>query len=108
MRLNFPLGRLVVTQELLQTAIERDMDPMQYVRRHASGDWGDLSDENKAQNVHALVNEGALWSSYLTRWTFIVWVVTEWDRSRTTVTLPQEYYEPATWSRSECNERPGA
>lgn len=59
--------------------------------RHVSGDWGDLSDEDKETNEQALKEGNRLLSSYDTDSGVKVWVITEWDRSVTTVLLPEDY-----------------
>lgn len=64
------------------------------LQRHLTGDWGDLCDEDKASNDAALVEgqEGRLFSSYKHPQTGDkVWIITEWDRSATTVLLPSDY-----------------
>jgi len=58
--------------------------------RHASGDWGDMSQEDKEHNNQSLTsNNGQLFSSYNTP-AGKVWIITEYDRTITTVLLPNE------------------
>lgn len=59
--------------------------------RHVSGDWGDISDEDKDSNELALKEDHRLLSSYDTDSGVKVWVITEWDRSVTTILLPEDY-----------------
>jgi len=59
--------------------------------RHASGDWGDMCQEDKDHNNQALISgKGRLFSSYNTP-AGKVWIITEYDHSITTVLLPDEY-----------------
>jgi hypothetical protein len=71
----------------------------QCLLRHRSGDWGDLCEEDKFTNDHALMNEGRLLSSYNVPKELIedfdfedkIWIITEWDFSLTTILFPGEY-----------------
>ena len=58
--------------------------------RHLSGDWGEVNDEDKAANDDALRHGARLLSAY-TQGGQKLWVITEWDRSVTTLLLPSEY-----------------
>ena len=90
MTAKFPLGRLVATAAVHES--EKTRDVADAIRRHHSGDWGDLDDEDKAANESALVNEGRLLSSYVLPGTGSqIWVITEADRSVTTVLYPSDY-----------------
>ena len=86
----FPLGRLVATPRALNLLGEQDIGPLQLLDRHASGDWGELDETDRLANEDALQNEGRLLSRYMVG-EEPVWVITEWDRSVTTILLPQEY-----------------
>jgi len=59
--------------------------------RHAAGDWGDLDDFDRAQNDAAVQTGGRIFSAYQVTDDVRVWVITEADRSHTTVLLPGEY-----------------
>jgi hypothetical protein len=65
-------------------------DPFGYLARHATGDWGDLCAFDRRQNEVAMCEGCRVFSSYETS-AGRVWVITEADRSVTTVLLPQEY-----------------
>jgi hypothetical protein len=58
---------------------------------HVRGDWGELGVEDKATNDRALVIGERLLSSYRTVDGMKFWIITEWDRSATTVLLPEDY-----------------
>jgi hypothetical protein len=59
--------------------------------RHVSGDWGELDDEDKQSNEEALKDGSRLLSAYLDRNNVKFWIITEADRSATTVLLPEDY-----------------
>lgn len=62
------------------------------LRRYSSGDWGEMCEEDKAQNEQALIDGERLMGSYENRergWK--IWIITEWDRSVTTILFPDEY-----------------
>jgi len=62
------------------------------LRRHARGDWGDMCPEDKRENDLAL-NQGNLriFSAYETQGLPKFWIITEADRSATTILFPEEY-----------------
>src|SRR5215211_6768532 len=87
----FELGALVATPgalELLQTAGKQ---PLDYIIRHLTGDWGDLDEHDRLVNEQALEHGGRLLSSYIVTGDQRLWLITESDRSATTLLLPQEY-----------------
>ncbi|MEP7010176.1 MAG: hypothetical protein ABJC13_07620 [Acidobacteriota bacterium] len=87
----FELGRIVATPEALAALKEGGEAPSLYLDRHVAGDWGELSDEDKAANTLALMTGSRLMSSYYTSQGVKLWVVTEADRSSTCLLLPDEY-----------------
>lgn len=60
------------------------------LQRHAAGDWGEVCDEDKELNNAAVRGEARLLSAYTIDGEK-VWIITEWDRSVTTVLFPEEY-----------------
>lgn len=61
------------------------------LRRHAAGDWGDMSEDDVQANNEALADgDGRLFSSY-EKDDHKIWIITEADRASTTVLLPEEY-----------------
>ena len=87
--LHFPLGRTVITRRALDTLDEADV--LTGIARHASGDWGDLCPEDKEANDDALRVGARVLSAYHTDSGQTFWIITEADRSVTTVLLPEEY-----------------
>jgi hypothetical protein len=59
--------------------------------RHLAGDWGDVCPEDQAENERALREGGRLFSAYIDRSGTKFWIITEADRSATTILLPSEY-----------------
>ena len=56
-----------------------------------SGDWGDLDPFDQQQNEQAVTHGGRLLSAYRLKDGTRIWVITEWNRSATTLLLPEEY-----------------
>lgn len=89
--MKFSLGKVVVTPGALEAFQAANQNLVELVFMHASGDWGDMPEEDKDQNEEALRQSGRLMSSYSTKSGEEIWIITEWDRSVTTVLLPEEY-----------------
>ena len=87
----FSLGMVVATPGALEALIEAGQTPAEFLRRHVSGDWGEMDPHDLQENEDALARGGRLFSRYTTSQQVVVWVITEWDRSVTTLLLPQEY-----------------
>jgi len=83
----FNLGYVVMT--VGAAALEVDFIP--YLIRHAAGDWGELDDFDKQQNDLAVKQGLRILSAYDTDEGVRIWIITESDRSATTVLLPDEY-----------------
>lgn len=87
----FALGQTFITpgaEEALQIA---GQTATEFLRRHMSGDWGDLSDEDVKENEFSLKEGLRLLSAYQTGKGQKLWIITEADRSATTILLPSEY-----------------
>jgi hypothetical protein len=85
------LGKIVATPGVLKLLSEAGEDPFSYLARHASGDWGELCAFDRRQNEVALRNGERVLSSYPVGEERRVWIITEADRSVTTILLPEEY-----------------
>jgi hypothetical protein len=90
MRVPLPLGRVVATPAALKLLLEVGSHPFDLLARHATGDWGDLCTFDRRQNEIALREGLRVLSSYAVGGE-CVWVITEADRSVTTILLPEEY-----------------
>ena len=88
----FSPGQVVVTAGIDELVRQGRLNPAPYLRRHFHGDWGDLSDNDRQLNDAALKSgEDRLFSSYQVTPDLKLWIITEWDRSVTTLLLPSEY-----------------
>jgi hypothetical protein len=85
-----PLGRVVATPGALKLLSDIEEDPFGYIARHAAGDWGNLCAFDLRQNEIALREGLRVLSSYPVG-RECVWIITEADRSVTTILLPEEY-----------------
>jgi hypothetical protein len=85
-----PLGKVVATPGALKLLSEMGKDPFGYIARHATGDWGELCDFDRRQNEIAMREGYRVLSSYPVGGE-CVWIITEADRSVTTILLPEEY-----------------
>lgn len=87
----FPLGQVVATPGALEALEQAGQLPQEFLVRHISGDWGRLDEHDRLENERALAQGTRLFSAYETSLNVRVWVITEWDRSVTTILLPSEY-----------------
>ncbi len=85
------LGQVVATPGALTAFEESGEQPGDFLRRRACGDWGDLCDEDRKENEFSLLHGFRLLSSYTLSSGTKIWVITEADRSSTTLLLPEEY-----------------
>jgi len=86
----FPLGHIVITPGAAQLFGPNHIEPARMLRRHVTGDWGNISADDQDTNQAALTNGARLISVYDYKGQS-VWVITEGDRSATTILLPDEY-----------------
>ena len=84
----FALGQLAATPGALAALGVNGQHPLEFVRRHVQGDWGDLDEEDKRANEHALRTGARLLSAYLLEDGTKIWIITEADRSASTLLLP--------------------
>ena len=87
----FPLGRIVATPGALEAIEAAGQTPDQFITLHHVGVWGDLDEEDKQENEFSLQNGLRLLSAYHTANNVKIWLITEADRSVTTLLLPEEY-----------------
>jgi hypothetical protein len=85
-----PLGKVVATPGALNLLRKSGGHPFDYLARHATGDWGALCAFDRRQNEIALRDGYRIFSSYEVP-AGRVWIITEADRSVTTIFLPEEY-----------------
>jgi len=87
----FPAGQIVATPGALALLEQANKSPLEFLSRHLRGDWGNLGPEDKTENELSLKNGFRLLSSYRVSETETLWLITEADRSLTTILLPSEY-----------------
>lgn len=87
----FSLGQIVATSALFNYCEEKNFPLLPYIIRHSSCDWGDICDEDKGINEEALNNGSRIMSVYKLKDGKAIWIITEADRSVTTLLFPEEY-----------------
>jgi hypothetical protein len=87
----FPLGRIVSTPGALAALERANQSAALFLTRHAGGDWGELDREDVRENEYSVARGFRLLSSYTTAAGEKLWIITEADRSSTTLLLPDEY-----------------
>ena len=87
----FSAGKVVATAGALDALSRIGENPLTYIARHVAGDWGDLEEEDRLENDRSLRDGSRLLSAYHLRDGTKIWIITEADRSATTVLLPEEY-----------------
>lgn len=85
----FVLGQVLITSNARGTLDNQDI--FAAVGRHIAGDWGDCCPEDWEANQQALKEDDRLFSVYHDKNGVKFWVITEWDRSATTILLPEDY-----------------
>ncbi len=92
----FPLGKVVVTStimDLMAEGPEPEGWVLECLYRHSRGDWGDCCEEDSQANDDALDagDPGRIFSVYVKEEYGKIWIITEWDRTITTILRPEEY-----------------
>lgn len=87
----FLLRQLVATPSALSTLVGHRVSPWALLNRHVQGDWGDLDKHDRRENERALIEGTRLLSAYSLASGVRIWIITEADRSATTLLLPEEY-----------------
>jgi hypothetical protein len=89
MTTRFKMGLLCITRTALDTLHMADVYAA--IHRHSAADWGEVCDEDRAANDYSLEHDLRLLSSYTDRLRTKFWIITEADRSATTILLPDDY-----------------
>jgi hypothetical protein len=87
----FPLGQTVMTIGAKEALEESNQMPNEFIKLHQSGNWGIVGKEDAQENDFSLKNGFRLLSVYRTAKGKKLWIITEADRSITTILLPSEY-----------------
>jgi hypothetical protein len=85
----FELGQIVITSSAQGTLAHDDV--VKALNRHSSADWGDCCPEDWEANQQALQEDERLFSVYHDRNGVKFWIITEADRTATTILLPEDY-----------------
>lgn len=85
----FRLGKIASTPNALDHLTQADI--LRAIGRHQAGDWGDVGENDRQQNELALKQGGRLWSVYHAANDRKFWLITEANRSATTVLMPEDY-----------------
>jgi hypothetical protein len=85
----FQLGSVVITATANECLNQTEVQSA--IRNHINGDWGDLDAEDVNANESALKYGGRIFSSYSSTGGIQFWIITEADRSSTTILLPEDY-----------------
>jgi hypothetical protein len=87
----FHLGRTVATPGALSALEEAADSPGIFIKRHVTGDWGELDDQDRQENEFSVEHGFWLLSSYTLSNGGRIWIITEADRGSTALLLPSEY-----------------
>lgn len=87
----FSLGQMVATHGAVDALQEAGENPADYLSRHQLGDWGEVPPEDAKENEFSVENGYRILSAYTLSNGVKIWVITEADRSSTTILLPSEY-----------------
>ena len=87
----FALGKLVATPGALELLTRAEQTPVEFLARYSRGDWGECCPEDARENDFSVKGGFRILSVYRTRTGEKIWVITEADRSVTTLLLPSEY-----------------
>lgn len=89
--MKFPLGQTVATPGALEALQEAGQSASEFLRRHSRGDWGCVGKDDAQLNDLAVNDESRVFSAYMTKAEKKLWIITEADRSATTILTPDEY-----------------
>ena len=87
----FALGHVVATRHAVEVAEEDDISLGRLLTEYERGEWGDILPVDRGLNEPALRDGERIFSVYQVTRDLTFWVITEWDRSYTTVMLPEDY-----------------
>lgn len=87
----FTLGEVVATPGALDLLDRTATNALDLLLRHQGGDWGSVPADDAAENQRSIETGCRILSSYFLNDTERLWIITEADRSATTLLLPDEY-----------------
>jgi hypothetical protein len=83
----FPLGKITVTPNVVDAFFAAHQTPHEFMARHRAGDWGEISQYEKAQNEHGLKDGLRILSAYRLKTGVKVWILTNAERTATSILL---------------------
>ena len=87
----FRLGQVVATPGALEALGEADQLPAEFLERHLYGDWGEVPPEDAQENIRSVRQGFRILSAYTLSTGVKLWIISEADRSVTTLLKPDEY-----------------
>lgn len=87
----FPLGLLFLTPGAIEALEEAGQTAREFIERHVRLEQGELRDDDHKENLFSVSRKLRIFSAFKTAKGEKVWVITEADRSTTTILLPEEY-----------------
>lgn len=87
----FGTGKLIATPAAMDALTKAGESHFTFLSRHAKGDWGEVSEGDKQANAEAIDNCDRILSAYTLKDGSKIWIITDADRSATTILLPEEY-----------------
>jgi len=87
----FALGQVVATPGALDLLDRTATNGFDLLQRHQNGDWGSVPPEDAEENRRSVEAGNRILSSYMLDGAERIWIITEADRSVTTLLLPEEY-----------------
>ena len=87
----FQLGQIVATPGALAAFEEAGEEPITYLARHLVGDWGEVCEEDAKENEFSVREGFRILSAYILSTGVKIWIITEANRSATTLLTPEEY-----------------
>ena len=85
------MGQIVATPGALQALEESKETPFGYLKKHVQGDWSEMDKEDQEENRYSVDKYLRVFSAYTLKSGQRIWIITEADRSATTILLPEEY-----------------
>lgn len=88
-------GALIIEADVARLIAQGVFDVAPFLRRHLANDWGNLTDAERRENKRVQVQGGEFFSSYRVSASHTLWILSEWNRSITTLTLPPPALPPS-------------
>jgi len=87
----FELGSIYITPGAIDALVESNQHAQEFLQCHQRGDWGEVDEHDRQENELSIREGFRILSAYRTAKGARLWIITEADRSSTTILLPEEY-----------------